>query len=156
VSKRAFYVAVIGGRHFEGLLSGDGPCITCDNESVALGTCASIEQLGEIEFDVHNSRVTPYSWWITKYHTQPRISLQGLGELERRRLANEFGIRVGHDEPTAEPFWDSAAFRALSAWVKRYPSVAERSRDLDAYLRGWYDAACAAVDKSDRVGATRR
>ena len=62
MSRCVFYVAVIGGRHFEGILSGDGPYIACGNEGVALGTCASIE-----------------------------------------------------------PFWASAAFRSLAAWIRSRP-----------------------------------
>jgi hypothetical protein len=142
VSRCVFYVAVIGGRQFEGILSGDGPYITCGNDGVALGTCASIEQLGaEIESGLRRRPVMPYSWWIAKYRTQPRISLDGMTDPERRWLADEFGIRVGRESPDVEPFWESAAFGSLAAWIRSRPRVGERFRDYNAYLPGWYDAA---------------
>jgi hypothetical protein len=79
VSTHVFYVTVIGGRQFEGVLSADGPYISCGNEGVALGTCSSIDQLGaDIESGVHSRPVRPHSWWVSKYHTQPRISLDGM------------------------------------------------------------------------------
>jgi hypothetical protein len=98
VSRCVFYVAVIGGRQFDGILSGDGPYIACGNDGVALGMCASIEQLGaEIESGLRRRPVMPHRWWIAKYRTQPRISLDGMTDPERRRLADEFGIRVGRE-----------------------------------------------------------
>jgi hypothetical protein len=146
VSRCVFYVAVIGGRHFEGILSGDGPYITCGDDGVALGTCASIEQLSaEIESGLRRRPVMPHSWWIAKYRNQPRISLDGMTDPERRRTADEFGIRVGRESPDVEPFWESAAFRSLAAWIRSRPRVGERFRDYNAYLPGWYDAACAVV-----------
>jgi hypothetical protein len=105
VSRCVFYVAVIGGRQFEGILSGDGPYITCGNDGVALGTCASIELLdAEIESGLRRRPVMPHSWWIAKYRTQPRISLDGMTDPDRRRLADEVGIRVGRESPDVEPF----------------------------------------------------
>ena len=103
MSSRVFYVTVIGGRQFEGVLSADGPYISCGNEEVALGTCTSIDQLAsDIESRVHGRLVSPNSWWVTKYHTQPRISLDGMNDPERRQLAEEFGIRVGREGPNTE------------------------------------------------------
>jgi len=149
VSRYVFYVAAIGGRHFEGILSGDGPAIACGDEGVALGTCTSIEQIGpEIELGSRRSPAMSYSWWIAKYRTQRRISLEGMTDSERRRLADEFGIRVCRELPDAEPFWESAAFRSLAAWVERHPRVGERFRNLNAYLPGWYDAARPVAGKA--------
>src|ERR1017187_8342637 len=106
VSTRVFYVTVIGGRQFGGVLSADGPYISCGNEGVALGTRTSIDQLGsEIESRVHSRLVRPNSWWVTKYRTQPRISLAGMADPERRQLAKKLGIRVGREGPTTEPSW---------------------------------------------------
>ena len=142
MSARIFYVTVIGGRKFESVLSADGPYISCGNEGVALGTCTSIDQLGpDIGLVVHSRRVKPNSWWVTKYHTQPRITLEGMTDLERRQLAEEFGIRVGRKEPTTEPFWDSPAFHALVAWIKGERFAAASFRDSNSYLPGWYEAA---------------
>ncbi len=142
MSSRVFYVTVIGGRQFEGVLSADGPYISCGNEGVALGTCTSIDQLAsDIESRVHGRLVSPNSWWVTKYHTQPRISLDGMNDPERRQLAEEFGIRVGREGPNTEPFWDSPAFHAVVAWMKKERFTAASFRDANAYLPGWYEAA---------------
>jgi len=146
VSRCVFYVAVIGGRQFEGILSGDGPYISCGNDGVALGTCTSIEQFGaEIESGGNPRPVMAHSWWIAKYRNQPRISLEGMTDPERRRLAGEFGIRVGRESPDVEPFWESAAFQSLAAWIRSRPRVGERFRNYNAYLPGWCDAASAVV-----------
>ena len=123
-------------------MSADGPYISCGNEGVALGTHTSIDQLGsDIESRVHSRLVRPNSWWVTKYHTQPRISLDGMTDPERRQLAEEFGIRVGREVPTTEPFWDSPAFHALGAWMKKERFAAASFRDSNSYLSGWYEAA---------------
>jgi len=151
VSRCVFYVAVIGGRHFEVILSSDGPYIACGNDGVALGMCTSIEQLGaRIESGLRQRPVMPHSWWIAKYRNQPRISLDGMTDPERRRLADEFGIRVGSESPDIEPFWESAAFRSLAAWIRNHPRAGERFRDCNAYLPGWYDAARAVVDNESQ------
>ena len=63
VTRCVFYVAAIGRRQFEGVLSGDGPYIDCGNDGVAFGTCASIEQLGaEIEFGLRGRPAMPHNW----------------------------------------------------------------------------------------------
>jgi len=68
VTRCAFYVAAVGRRQFERVLSGDGPYIDCGNDGVALGTCASIEQLGaEIEFGLRGRPAMPDNLWIAKY-----------------------------------------------------------------------------------------
>ncbi len=142
MSARIFYVTVINGRKFEGVLSAGGPSIACGIKGVALGTCTSIDQLGpDIESVVDARPVEPNSWWVTKYHTQPRITLEGMTDLQRRQLADEFGIRVGRDEPITEPFWDSPAFHALVAWVKRERFAAASFRSSNSYLPGWHEAA---------------
>lgn len=144
MSKHTFYATVIGGRQFEGVLSADGPYIACGIDGVALGSCTTIELLSpDLDTGVGRHQVTPNSWWITKYRTQPRIPLDGLSENERQQLADNFGIRVGHEESLGEPFWDSAAFRSLAAWIKKHPRVAAPFREYNAYLPGWYDAARA-------------
>jgi hypothetical protein len=146
VSRCVFYVPVIGGRQCEGILSGNGPYITCGHDGVALGTCTSIDQFAsDNEHGAHRRRVSPNSWWVTKYHTQPRISLDGMNDTERRQLAEEFGIRVGREGPNNEQFWDSPAFHALVAWMKKERSTAASFRDASAYLPGWYAAARAAA-----------
>jgi hypothetical protein len=143
VSKWTFYTTVIAGRRFEGLLSADGPYISCRTDGVALGSCTTIELLDpELDSGVGRHRVSSHSWWIAKYHTQPRVSLAAMSDHERHQLALEFGIRVRRDiESIAEPFWDSPAFRSLVEWVEKKPRAAARFRRYDAYLPGWYEAA---------------
>jgi hypothetical protein len=68
-----------------------------------------------------------------------------MADPERRQLAEEFGIRVGRESPDVEPFWESAAFRSLAAWLRSHPRVGERFRDYNAYLPAWYDAALAVL-----------
>src|SRR5580700_4592721 len=105
MSSRTFHAAVIGGRRFEAVLSADGPYICCGLDGVALGSCTSVEQLSPCpEAGMGRREVTPQSWWIAKYHTQRRISLEGLSKDERQLLAEEFGIRVGYEDGFGEPF----------------------------------------------------
>jgi hypothetical protein len=155
VSKSTFYTRVIGGRQFEGVLSADGPYISCGIDGVALGRCTTIELLSpELDSGVGRHRVSSYSWWIAKYRTQPRVSLDAMSDEERQQLAVEFGIRVSDTKSIAERFWDSPAFRSLAAWVQKNPRAAARFRSYDAYLPGWYEAACAWGDA--RVSASGR
>jgi hypothetical protein len=69
-----------------------------------------------------------------------------MSDEERQQLAVEFGIRVSDTKSIAERFWDSPAFRSLVAWVQKNPRAAARFRSYDAYLPGWYEAACAWDD----------
>ncbi len=151
MSKSTFYTTVIGGRQFEGVLSADGPYISCGIDGVALGRCTTIELLRP-EFDggVGRHRVLSHSWWIAKYRTQPRVSLDAMSDEERQQLAVEFGIRVSDTKSIAERFWDSPAFRSLAAWAQKNPRAAARYRSYDAYLPGWHEAACAWVRVSER------
>lgn len=147
VSKSTFYTTVIGGRQFEGVLSADGPYISCGIDGVALGRCTTIELLSpELGGGVGRHRVSSHSWWIAKYRTQPRVSLNGMSDEERQQLALEFGIRVSDTKSVEERFWDSPAFRSLAAWVQKNPRAAARYRGYDAYLPGWYEAARARGD----------
>jgi hypothetical protein len=128
MSSRIFHTAVIGGRRFEAVLSADGPYICCGLDGVALGSCTSVEQLSPCpEAGMGRREVTPQSWWIAKYHTQRRISLEGLSKDERQLLAEEFGIRVGYEDGFGEPFWDCPAFHSLAAWVNKHPRDAARA-----------------------------
>lgn len=146
MSNRTFYTTVIGGRQFEAVLSADGPYISCGIDGVALRSCTSIEQRSpELDTVAGRHQVTPNSWWVAKYRTQPRISPNTLRQDERQQLAEEFGIRVGHEQSFGEPFWESAAFRLLAAWVKKHPRAAANFGGYNAYLPGWHDAALAWV-----------
>lgn len=141
---QSFYTTVIGGRIFEGLLSGDGPYIACGTEGVALGSCTSIELLGTDRDDGLGGTCAPaQSWWVVKYHREPRIALGGFNDAERRQLAHEFGIPLGSQSVGSEFFWKSAAFHSLALWTLKYPKIADRYRRWEAYLPGWYDAARA-------------
>src|SRR5580700_9945227 len=144
MSSRTFHAAIIGGRRFEAVLSADGPYICCGLDGVALGSCTSIEQLSPgLDAGIGQREVTTNSWWIAKYRTQPRISLNALRQEERQQLAEEFGIRVGYEDGFGEPFWDCPAFPSLASWVKKHPRAAARFADYNAYLPGWHDAALA-------------
>jgi hypothetical protein len=150
MSSRTFHTAVIGGRRFEALLSADGPYICCGLDGVALGSCTSIEQLSPgPDAWIGGRDVTAHSWWIAKYHTQPRISLKGLSGDERQQLAEEFGIRVSYEDGFGEPFWDCRAFHSLAAWVKKHPRASARFAGYSAYLPGWHER----VRASDAVSA---
>ena len=152
VSKPTFHWMVIAGRQFEALLSADGPYISCGLDGVALGSCTTIELLSpELDSGVGRHRVSSPSWWIAKYHTQPRVSLVAMSDHERHLLAREFGIRVRDTDTVAEPFWGSPAFRSLTEWVEKNPRVAARFRGYDAYLPGWYEAACGRDDSRASV-----
>ena len=124
MSRCVFYVAVIGGRQFDSILSGYGPYIACGNDGVARGVCASIDQLGaEFGPGLRRRSVMPHSWWIANYRSHPRLSLDGMTDPERRRLAEEVGSRMGRESPDVESFWESAVFRALATWTRSRPRV---------------------------------
>jgi hypothetical protein len=118
-----------------------GPTFLVVTKGVALGTCTSIDQLAsDIESRVHGRLVSPNSWWVTKYHTQPRISLDGMNDPERRQLAEEFGIRVGREGPNTER---SGTHQRFTRWWRDEERMftAASFRDTNAYLPGWYEAA---------------
>ena len=149
MAKSVFHVSAIGGRPFEAVLSADGPYIDCGLDGVALGACTSIELLDTtIESARRQEHGAPNTWWIAKYGNQPRISLDGMSESQRQQLADEFGIRIGRYSAGGEPFWTSPVFRSLAEWVKVHPRVAARFRASNAYLPGWYDAACARAERA--------
>jgi hypothetical protein len=155
MAKSVFHVSAIGGRPFEAVLSADGPYIDCGLDGVALGACTSIELLDTpIESARRQEHGAPNTWWIAKYGNQPRISLDGMSESQRQQLADEFGIRIGRYSADGEPFWTSPAFRSLADWVKVHPRVVARFRASNAYLPGWYDAACARGGASNSVART--
>jgi hypothetical protein len=142
-----FYTTLIGGRRFEGMLSADRPYIACGCDGVALGSCTSIEWLtADVDGGgIGTHHLTDGAWWMAKYSHQSRISLDGLTDAERRQLADEFGIRVGHRSPSSEHFWESEAFLSLASSTKKSARVAKTYRKWEAYLPGWYDAARAAI-----------
>jgi hypothetical protein len=154
VSKPPFYATEIDGRQFEGILSCDGPYISCGFDGVALGRCTTIELLcPEFDGGVGRHRVLSCWWWTTKYHTQPRVSLAAIRDEERQQLAVKFGIRMHDTRWVAEPFWDSPAFRSLATWVLKNPRAAARFRRYDAYLPGWHEVALAGTSPASPDGA---
>ena len=149
MANSVFHVAAIGGRQFEAVLSADGPYIDCGLDGVALGSCTSIELFDTpIVSGRRQDAGAPNTWWIAKYGHQPRIALDGMSESQRQQLADEFGIRIGRYSPGGEPFWTSPAFRSLAEYFNAHPRVAARFRASNAYLPGWYDAACALAERA--------
>ena len=140
----------LGAAHLKPSCLPTGPYIDCGLDGVALGACTSIELLDTpIESARRQEHGAPNTWWIAKYGNQPRISLDGMSESQRQQLADEFGIsdwtvfgrrRTVLDITGLSGRWPSG--------VKVHPRVAARFRASNAYLPGWYDAACALAERA--------
>jgi hypothetical protein len=89
---RMFHQARIGGMAFDGIISGDGPYLSCQlNGGVALGVS------GLRQFQPGSSgtrRIPPFGWWVVKYSDEERIFLPDFGHAAIRALSDEFGLPV--------------------------------------------------------------
>jgi len=143
---RIFHQVSIGGMTFEGVISGDGPYLSCQmSGGVALGP-AGLRYFQPATPGTR--RGLPLGWWVVKYDHEERVFLPAFGLAAVRTLSNEFGLPV-LDEPGFDPFDDvrreyfftSPAWDALRLWVIRHPRLAKARAACDPYLPGWYDRA---------------
>ena len=143
---RIFHQARIAGTTFEGIISGDGPYLSCQmNRGVARGPS------GLRYFHAPppvTRRIPPLGWWVVKYCDEARIFLPDFNGAAVRTLSNEFGLPVLEDygfEPCddvrREYFFTSPAWDALRQWVISHPRLAKAHAACDTYLRRWYDRA---------------
>ncbi len=145
---RLFHSATVRGTTFNGILSADGPCISCNETGagVALGVCA----LRKFSPDEFRNQPGEFGWWLVKYDNQPRIDLTTFSDAEVERLSDSFGIALLHGDSRitgrvrSEYFFTSPAWEGLCAWTKSHPRLAKQYAARQAYLPGWYERATAA------------
>jgi hypothetical protein len=143
---RTFHQVSIAGMTFEGIISSDGPDLSCQmNGGVAIGP-AGLRYFQPTTPGTR--RIPPFGWWVVKYHNEERIFLPDFNLAAVRTLSNEFGLPV-LEEPGFDPcddvrreyFFTSPAWEALRHWVTRHPRLAKTYAACDPYLRRWYNRA---------------
>ena len=89
---RIFQKVSIAGMTFEGVISGDGPYLSCQtNGGVALGPAG----LRYFQPTTRGTRrIPPLGWWVVKYYNEERIFLPHFNRTEVHTLSNEFGVPV--------------------------------------------------------------
>lgn len=93
---RTFHHATIAGMAFEGVLSGDGPYLSCQlNGGVALGVSGLRQYQPATEALRH---IRPFGWWVVKYRDEERIALPDFAPAAIRELSDEFGLVVLTEE----------------------------------------------------------
>jgi hypothetical protein len=145
---RTFHQVSIGGMTFEGIVSRDGPYLSCRMKGgVALGP-SGLRYFQPDTWSAYCAR--PLSWWVVKYHSEARILLPGFDRASVDRLAREFALpvvteagRTLTDRERREVFLASPAGVALCQWVIGHPRLAKAHAACDPYLPGWYDRAIA-------------
>ena len=146
VDNHVFHQVKIAGMTFRGIVSGDGPFLSClHNGGVALGVSGLREFQPAFGMLHHGS---PFGWWVVKHRDEERIYLPNFGRGAVRQLSDEFGLvilngrypppsdRVGQDYFFTSPAWD-----ALRTWVTCHPYLAERQAECDLHLPGWHRRA---------------
>lgn len=138
-----FYETTIRKKTFRLSMDVDGPYISCGRGGVQLDRCEVIH----LEEDyVDNGKVRPAGYHIAKYGkpSEIRISLNGFGETDFRRLTKEFGARLLLKGTYLFDFGDfekSKAFGGLKTWMAENPRFAREFRGKHQ----WYDAASGQV-----------
>jgi hypothetical protein len=148
VRNRIFHQVRIAGITFEGVISGDGPYLSCQmGGGVVLGP-AGLRYFQPATPETQ--RAPPLGWWVVKYHVEERILLPSFDRAAIHELSNEFGLPVlekagfdPSDDVRREYFFTSPAWDALRHWVTRHPRLARVRAVRDRYLPGWYDRAIA-------------
>ena len=133
---------------FEGILSTDGPYLSCGmHGGVALGP-AGLRYFQPVSRGVR--RTPPLGWWVVKYRDEERIFLPSFDAAAIRELSNEFGVptlaepHLGFsDHVRREYFFTSPAWDALRRWVAKHPRIARTFAACDPYLPHRYNRAIA-------------
>lgn len=139
---RIFHAAQIRELAFTGLVTVDGPYITCDSRygGVALGVCG----LRKFLPDNWDGRKRQEGWWLVKYDDQPKTDLTDLTDVEVAQLSDEFGIVLldpcgdASELVRQNYFFSSPAWEALCCWCRAHPRLAKQMSANEHYLPGWY------------------
>lgn len=144
---RTFHQATIAGLTFEGIISADGPYVSCQmGGGVALG----VSGIRQFQPDREGTRWDPqFGWWVVKYRDEARIFLPGFDQASARKLSDEFGLLLldGYalyelsDRVRSVYFFTSPAWDALRRWVIKHPRIAKAHAAYDPYLPSWYGRA---------------
>jgi hypothetical protein len=148
VNNRMFHNESVRGLEFQGLISADGPYITCKSRSggVALGVCG-LRKFAPVD---PMNRPRNQGWWLVKYDNEPRLDLTDFSDSDVKQLSEAFGIALlpPHllvaQQVRRDYFFKSRAGEALFAWVRAHPRLASQHARYDAYLPGWHSEAVAS------------
>jgi hypothetical protein len=144
-----FHQVTIAGLAFDGIISADGPYLSCrKGGGVALGV-SGIRQFRPGSGSTH--RDPQFGWWVVKYRDEERIFLPGFDRASIRKLSEEFGLLLldnraafeWSDRVRSEYFFTSPAWEALRWWVIKHPRIAKAHAVYDPYLPSWYERAIA-------------
>ncbi len=155
-----FHKAVVGGLAFEGLVSADGPYISCQarDQFSHGGVALVVSGLRRFTPTRSSGIRKPDGWWIVKYEDQERVFLRGFTESDIEAIGAEFGLVPTDSRECggAAPFLRSRAWLGLVEWVAQRPRLARKAAGWDAYLPGWVDHAQAeaASRASSLAGST--
>ncbi|MBA9888347.1 hypothetical protein D7S82_15900 [Ralstonia pickettii] len=135
---------------FQGLISADGPYISCKNRSggVALGVCG-LRKFAPVDY---NNRSCQHGWWLVKYDSEARLDLTDFSDSDVKDLSEAFGIALlpPHllvaQQVRQDFFFKSRAGEALFAWVRAHPRLASQHASYEAYLPGWHSKAVASIE----------
>lgn len=135
-----FYETTIKNKTFRIIVDDHGPYIICGKGGVELDS-GEVIRVDEDFVDDHR-KVRSAGYHIAKYGNrfEIRISLEGFGTPEFRRLSKEVGARLFMQGTHAYDFHDfhkSKAFDGLKKWMIENPRFA---RELTG-KHEWYDAA---------------
>lgn len=148
VRNRVFHQATIAGLAFDGIISADGPYVSCQAAGgVALGVSGLRQFKPDMLFSRHEDR---FGWWVVKYTDEARIALPGFDQAAIRRLSDEFGLVILTERDLApagrvrqDYFFTSPAWDAVRHWVAQHPRIAKAQAHCDAYLPRWHSRAVA-------------
>ena len=148
VRNRVFHQAMIAGLTFDGIISADGPYVSCqEGGGVALGVSGLRQFKPDMAHSCHEPR---FGWWVVKYLDEARIGLPGFDQAAIRRLSDEFGLVILTERNLApadrirqDYFFTSPAWDAVRHWVAQHPRLAKAQADCDLYLPGWLGRALA-------------
>ena len=148
VRNRVFHQATIAGLTFDGIISADGPYISCQaGGGVALGVSGLRQFKPDMLSFRHEAR---FGWWVVKYTDEARIDLPGFDQAAVRRLSDEFGLVVLTERDLApahrvrqDYFFTSPAWDSVRRWVAQHPRIATAQANCDPYLPGWHNRAMA-------------
>ena len=149
MNNRVFHQATIAGWTFEGVISADGPYVSCRaGGGVALGV-SGLRQFRP-ETAPHRRDAPQFGWWVVKYRDEARISLPGFDPANIRRMSDEFGLVIlterdpfPSNRARQDYFFTSPAWDALRQWVTKHPRIAKVHAKYDPYLPRWYERAIA-------------
>ena len=115
-----FHTAVIGALAFEGVVSADGPYISCQSRDRFSYGGVTLVVSGLRRFAPTRSSAAhkPEGWWVVKYGDQERVFLRGFTEMDVEAMTAEFGLVPTDSRECGgpAPFYRSRAWPSPVGW----------------------------------------